>query len=509
MQEFFFQNENPNKKDLIKNKNHTNIANKIKTIILDKNKKFNLIGINGSLGSGKSTIIKIVEEDIKRQKTAKEYIFINFDLKINQYGLLKKSLIKTINQELIRQIPNQKEKIQHIADRALGRLSSYTKETNSKIKPEVIALLIAFMFSARFSREALKVIFKMFEGIFNTEDIAVLLIFAAPFLIATSFLLLDKTKNKNYLSNFFKRNSKDKIQEKLEIDKEVDSIELQNAFTKFDEIIKKNNIEIVLCIDNIDRLSNTKMQDFFSEISAFAQLTNTKNSFNIILPFCKNKIRSKKSNSEQECFDTKIPIIIRVPPLTKSQWHQLLLKYFQITFCKINTEKFNINLLYGLIDLFIDTNKEINPRFLKKYINDIYIEYIMQNNKDDYEIIYICASYVIAHNYKNIKISDLIDNNNEAELIKNFHHLINNYITTDKFSLELLSVHYRTDPKNAANEFITTELETTIQNKDYVNFCSLHNRFNQFIETFTNKINNLNNNDYKNIVHIKPHSPNF
>ncbi|WP_305817388.1 P-loop NTPase fold protein [Photobacterium leiognathi] len=89
-----YQNEKPVDTDLFEGQGHKQVAQAIASVLLSDSSQ-HIIGIEGNLGSGKSTVISILQQEI----VEKGYHVVTFDA--DQYhSTLKPALIQSIEIEL-------------------------------------------------------------------------------------------------------------------------------------------------------------------------------------------------------------------------------------------------------------------------------------------------------------------------------------------------------------------------------------------------------------------------
>lgn len=135
---FILHTESPSTEDIIDGNSHNNISIKISETLMRDD--VNIIGINGPLGSGKSTVIKLLEKNLPQGS----FQFINFDAELYQQGSTKKALITKIYDGLEPHIPNTlKPNLREFKDDALGNNVTYKKTQDS----EVSTWGILFLFS--------------------------------------------------------------------------------------------------------------------------------------------------------------------------------------------------------------------------------------------------------------------------------------------------------------------------------------------------------------------------
>ncbi len=121
-----FQSERPSSTDRFGGKGHAHVANAVAKVILNNNGQ-HVVGIEGPLGSGKSTVIELLRKIVE----PKDCHVVTFDA--DQYhSTLKPAMIKTIQRELgalVNGDDKSKKTIEKAAEKALGKRFEYTKKT--------------------------------------------------------------------------------------------------------------------------------------------------------------------------------------------------------------------------------------------------------------------------------------------------------------------------------------------------------------------------------------------
>ena len=90
------QTESPAEEDLFRGSSHEKVAGNMAQVI--KTSNVNIIGLEGELGSGKSTILRFLQKRLKD-----EFTFINFDAERYHHGSTKKALIDIIHKGISQQ----------------------------------------------------------------------------------------------------------------------------------------------------------------------------------------------------------------------------------------------------------------------------------------------------------------------------------------------------------------------------------------------------------------------
>ncbi|PQJ84419.1 P-loop NTPase fold protein, partial [Aliivibrio sifiae] len=492
-----YQIEKPSTQDLFGSKGHENTAFAIKDTI-ENHSNIHLIGLEGELGAGKSTVLNL----LKSQLDTNKYKFIEFDVEKYHHSSTKSSLIKVVSTELNKLYGNDREiskKINEAKNLALGNTFSYEKNVNSKIHWITLLFVISLLMMVRTLQPALNYFFeKDNTQWFNLEHLLSLSLGFSPLIIAAFLILAPKItkftwvpkfltnliKNLPPVGNALKRNSTDTISETLLVNKEVSSIELENAFTQFIQTIPQNEV-IILIVDNLDRVDSKKVKEIWSDLEVFTSLS-TENSLTIIVPYSGSHISialsSDKDKSEdstksgQEFISKRMPVIFRAPPIVSAGWREPFSTFWLETLIK-NKGK---DATSDLIDLWSSTleSGQVTPRFLKKHINDIATTLL--SNTISSPAPESCSAYILICRINNIPVttflSSIIDDNhqfrNKLEATK---RILRRYVGNDNWITEIMSIHYQTDKDIAKAELLIEPMKSAINQYDDYEILSLSN----------------------------------
>ncbi len=281
-----YQNEKPSSVDSFGGQGHQQVANAISDVILLDNNQ-NIIGIEGELGAGKSTVIELVKLQIETNNCH----MVTFDA--DQYHTsLRSALINTINNDLQSSFSKnkyfkRKEVIlQEAVDKALGKQLTYKRSVNSRMPPKTVWFILLLVMSSALGKTAISFISELISEKTPTLDLfigwTITGLFMSPLIMASCVALHGLFNKKVNVSDLLNRNGCDTINEVLDITREVGAVELKEAFTVFVDVTP-NDKTLVLVIDNIDRLSPDIARELWSDIEVLTSIKNNK--LLIILPY--------------------------------------------------------------------------------------------------------------------------------------------------------------------------------------------------------------------------------
>lgn len=139
------QKESPSDNDLFKGKSHEKVADRMADII--EKSDDNIIGLEGELGSGKSTIIHLL-----KAKLGSDYTFIDFDAERYHHGNTKKALIEIIHKGISQRKDIDRTKLDSFKNQALGNIVEYDKKVSSRLSWWTVLFILLSLLSVQMVR---------------------------------------------------------------------------------------------------------------------------------------------------------------------------------------------------------------------------------------------------------------------------------------------------------------------------------------------------------------------
>ncbi len=482
----YLHSEEPSSKDLFDGKNHENISNQIANIL--NKEDVDIIGLEGCLGSGKSTVIKLLKEKTE----GPECVFIDFDVELYHQGSTKKALITKIFNGMEYKIPSDLQKnLVEYKDQALGNTISYTKIQNSSMSLWTIGFISLSIFSMQSIRFLLQDI-KQFdiESFPTLSFIFNIILTLSPALLYGAFWFLNRNNASISFGDIIKRNTVDTITEKMLVSKEVGSIELYEAIKGFQSCIPPG-VTFILTIDNLDRVNPDKVKEIWSDIELIANTSEKK--FKILLPYSSKHVALALSENLEEGLEfisKRIPISLQVPPILSAGWRNAFYTYWQESFPG------NDNSISKEAAEFIEIRlpesiQQITPRLLKKITNDVQLTLLITPVPvNPIVVIY----YILAIKYNNIEFNKLTFDYENEEIINTLSSesdkkLVDRMKKTnrklkrifdgnqERWIGQLLCINYQTSEDLAKCELLDEPLKLSIKRSDSDSFIELSKSF--------------------------------
>ncbi|MEL0580401.1 P-loop NTPase fold protein [Pectobacterium punjabense] len=488
--------ESPSNEDIIDGNSHNNISIKIaETLMRDD---INIIGINGPLGSGKSTVIKLLEKNLQEDN----FHFINFDAELYQQGSTKKALITKIYDGLIPRIPHSlKPKLIEFKDDALGNNVTYKKTQDS----EVSTWAILFLFSLFVCTQSIRPLQNEWGK--NPENINYYIIILytsfllSPLIVSLSFFIRSFWDKSLKFGNIIKKNSVDTITEKMLVSKEVGSIELHKAISGFKECIPPG-IRFLLIIDNLDRIPSEKVKELWSDIELISNSSEKR--LKLLIPYSSDHVAKSLSSDlyeGREFISKRIPISFQIPPILSAGWRNVFSHFWLQSFPNEADKLYHDTA--ELIEIWLpEAYQPITPRYLKKLINDIQIT-LLSTPYDVKNI--VCAYYILTTKQNDISFDKLLIENFESnrlddklkEKFKKSIRKLQRVYSNDrkKWIDELLCINYQTNAQLAEGELIDEPLKIALIQYNPEELSRISNMFG-FISAWRRVIDNTDPTDW-------------
>lgn len=485
-----FINNAPCGEDLFEGKSQQKIAANICNIIKTE-KNSNIIGIDGGWGSGKSNLVKQVENILSPEG----YHFFIYDAWGHQEDLQRRSFLEELTDYLT---DEDKKLLPKIWKGKLKKLLAKTKETESKRVPKLSIGIIVLAFSILITP-----VFKSISDII-TNHYGSLLVLSIPLLsvLGLFYYYFNQEKDesvKERLKKSFTRLFLE-YQNKLEEETKYEMIsEDEPSVRKFriwmSEISSDlGNEKLILVFDNMDRLSQKKVQELWSSIHVFF-CENRYDNIKVIVPFDREHIqlafKSEDNENKQygdDFINKTFSVVYRVSPPILSDWKN----YFIIKWKDAFGEEDAISNSNNVLQIFELLSEEITPRRIIAFINEFVSIKLTVNDSipNNYIALFILGKQTIVKN----PIDEII----KPSFLKSLEYL---FVNDDELPKYLAALFYQVEPgkaiqivftdriKRALNENAVDELKKISSIPEF--YCILENAITD-ISNYENAILSLN-----------------
>ena len=447
-----------------------------------------IIGVEGSWGSGKSNLIKIIKENNLKDS----HYFFEYDTWGHQEDLQRRSFLEALTNNLVddeiltgtSQVELKNGELKNVTWRKkLDYLLARKFETETEQYPKIgYGIIIAF-----FTAISLP-IFHYIASVSNNKTYWGTIIVSTPILVSLIVWGIKAYKNKKYRTlDFLLAVYQDKVTRNIEFktisENEPSVTEFKGWMESVSKALmagKKQNLIIVY--DNMDRLPANKVKELWSSIHTFFAEESYDNIW-VIIPFDRNHLANAFGNSENEKNEVEakkltthfinktFPVIYRIAAPVISDLKFVFIKYFDDAFGKDGIkrkEKEKILRAFSII--------KPNPtvRDIIAFINEIVLQ-VMTWEKE------IPLLHIAIFTLTKDKI--LVDDNSIAENI-----LANNYAdgiqklveNTDELRESISALAYNIDLNNAKQIPMTHFLRNLFndaESKSDINSYSVQKHF--------------------------------
>lgn len=382
-----FLNEKPLGKDLFIGGSHDIIAKSIAKYISLNYSERKLIGIDGSWGSGKSNVIEILKKSYLKDS---HKIFI-YDTWGHQEDLQRRALLEELTEYLINEkclpcnttfkLLNGDEKNGTWKER-LTYLLARKKNTFQQVTPRLSKGLIISILVTVFTPIA-----KTISTTIENDRCLSILITSLPLIIgilfSAYFLIFSKKQNRwSTFINIYKESEQTKDISEIVSESEPSVNEFRAWIKSISDGLSNTKApkKLIIVYDNLDRLPPEKVKAIWSSIHTFFAECDYKNIW-VLVPFDRKHIKDAFLENDKDFEKTNhfinktFSAIFRIPPPILTDWHDFFKNKYNEAFN--NTEQEEFYIVKSIFDL---TNKEITPRNIILFINNLVSEKQIENN---------------------------------------------------------------------------------------------------------------------------------
>ncbi|MEJ8841502.1 P-loop NTPase fold protein [Lacibacter sp. H375] len=433
--------------DLFESKSQERTAKQIAEHITAGDKDYQLIGLDGEWGSGKSNAISIVRKQLEK----KHHLFI-YDTWAHQEDLQRRSFLEELTDDL------QKN---HIVDQVewrtrLNDLLAKKKVTITKTIPRLSYAIIASLLVAILT-PLTKVIS---DEVPDDKPIYKFLIAAAPLMIAIGVWIIAALRDKQLwnitqLFSIYEKQDLQKITDETISENEPSVREFRNWMHQLDQA---SNKKIVIVFDNMDRLPSEKIKIIWALLHTFFSAGYYSNIW-VIVPFDRSHVRQafEKDGGDNNFEKTNhfinktFSVIFTISPAVLTDWK----KFFEIKFKDAfgEEEKAEFIIARKIFDLH---HASITPRKIIAFLNDIVSQKMIW--REQIKLRYI-ATFVL--NRQEIAASPLFEIFNKKFLGK----AKGLFAGDDTVSNNIAALLYNIPLEKAAQVALQREIEITIRER--------------------------------------------
>lgn len=490
MSRISFQNEQPSGQDVFPGGSHDKVATAICDYVSD-DKNSRVIGLDGEFGSGKSSILKML--DFKLRGLDSKYKVWFFDCEQNYQGSIKSNFIELFTEELVETAGTDeriKKELRDSRDKALGRHFTYNKITTSRVSAWALLLVVTLFFSSSSFRE-LFALTKLKDSVPAWIYVLHVLSLLSPLItLGCAWWQLKDTKVGEQpwsIFHLFKGGSDDTITEKIQVAKEVTPLDLKRTLEADLNLFKETHYVVIL--DNLDRLPKDSLRSVWSDLEIFTW-ASAENNLTTIVPFCSNKVAQYLGADQDRTYDSrdfiakKFPVVFRAPPIITAGWKDGFYSLWESTYPEGDrdvAEKCAL-LLQRHSPM---ASKLVTPRLQKRFINDIATTSLTLGG--DINLVSI-AAHLLLCKYNDHPLQEVIRAGGFSDGYKKANEDLDDkdVLATQQllgvavgsgieggWQIQFLQIHFLTTSDIAIAELIDEPLSLAVQEQDGERFASL------------------------------------
>jgi hypothetical protein len=477
-----FINNAPCGEDLFEGKSQQKIAHNISSIIKSE-KSCSIIGIDGGWGSGKSNLVKQVENILPKE----DYHFFIYDAWGHQEDLQRRSFLEELTENL-----TQKELVKDVWKLKLKRLLSKVKETESKRAPKlsigVIVAALAILITPLFR--------SLSEKIDNNYYLSFLVLSIPIISVALLFFIYFRGEKegtfKEKLIKAFTRlflEYQNKLEEEIKYEMISEDEPSVRKFRKWMSEISKDlgKKNLILVFDNMDRLPQKKVQELWSSIHVFF-CENSYENIKVIVPFDREHIKLAFKSEDKQYGDDFINktfnVVYRVSPPILSDWKN----YFASQWKKAFGEDDLHNNSKNVLQIFDLLSEEITPRRIIAFINEfVSIKLTVSNSiPNNYIALFILGKSEI--------VKKPIDEILHPTYLKGLTYL---YANDDELPKFISALFYQVEAEKAIQIIFTEKIKRALNENDVDDLAKISS-ISEFYYVLENAISDVSN--YENAI---------
>lgn len=371
---------------------HKRLAEALYGVVTDEEGN-KAIALEGSWGSGKSTVIKLLDGLINEKS---ETLFI-FDAWSHEGDPLRRSFLESLIDHLERKKWVSKDKWKKEKD----EISQRREESETIVSPGLSEYGKGLALSTLFVPLGLALVSK--HGIFFDNppywwvEYIPIIFTMFPIIVGTALWLLMRPSLKFWSGDFWNKNrapyqdesfysilktgSKEVTRNITSKTPDPTSIEFNNFFSQIlRDILSSNNKKIIIVMDNLDRVSPETAMTIWSTMRVFFESPNFKhdeirNRFWLIVPFDSNAIDAlwQKEDSDnnpvnfaKSFIDKSFQLTFHVSPPVLSDWKDFLFEQLKEALPDHNEDDF-----HGVYRIYLLSSRKPSPRDMKIFVNEI------------------------------------------------------------------------------------------------------------------------------------------
>lgn len=489
-------------KDLFEGKSQEKTADTLCDIL--KREDFQVIGIDGGWGTGKSNLVSIIEKKLEKQK----FHFFIYDVWGHQEDEQRRAILEELTEKICNEnILSNKGKWKKKLEKLLAKEREITTINRPYLGIGIVFTLFSIIYVPTvtiFAKEIPDTFSKFGLKAFWWKAMIVgfplVLVLMTYLWHLVEQLFFKKTKWDSFkfaLQKAFQvYNNKQIDEKKIETISENEPTvkDFRNWMNEIDTDL--DGKKLVLVFDNFDRLPKKNILSLWSSIHVFFAEEKYKN-IKVIIPYDRQHIQNAfkdlnekkdgnsddakkiKDNYSEDYINKTFDIVYRVSPPILSNWKSYFKDKWIEAFGKAENEEYE-----RVVQLYEIFNETITPREVIVFINEIVSLKLLFNEKipEPYFALFILnKERLLLNSLKEIS---------EPSYLSGASYLYKNDENLPKY---MTAIIYQIDPDKAVEVIYNKQLKNAMVNKDIETFKTISNSpfFSNTIYQVLNEIDNV------------------
>lgn len=490
--QFKVLSDNCSAEDLLDDKTHQRIADKVYEIISANPEEGLTIGLEGEWGSGKSTVVKLLQEKLKENKTNKTFVFY-IDAWEHEGDHLRRVFLETFIEKLKRWKEwscDVVDRLNDISDRVTSKKVSKKIEHTSQITGFGKCVAFAALFvplGASLLTVFAEHVTPKWTGNICWEFWGSLVFAIAPVWVYFGQMIGNMFRDKKQKYALFKTEANVDTTYETSREEERSSVEFERYFGEILQIVSIEINSMIMVIDNLDRVNSEDALRIWSTLQAFVQnknpiVTEGKQLCKwIVVPYAQeglSKIWAEGDVKEIEpngklnvdrpvsFMDKSFQLRLHVPKMVISSWKGFAKKCIEEAAPSLDGEDVEkmLNVLSWTRDNLTDAP---SPRQIKIYINQVGMACSLHGDRVPFEAIcfYVVKKY----------LNGLSDRRFEDELRNNKISAASlpQYTNCHKLPSEVAAILYGVEEDKAMQILLEPIISESLRNSNNTELCRM------------------------------------